>query len=336
MMDIYLLNATQSGMNVARLLSGQIFVKGLIGLSNRQFGDSISGGYYCKNDCNAIHIDFIEVTDYTLKNNEDKKKLLDLSIDVLFVVGWQRLVPEWLIEHCGKVIGFHGSPWGINAGRGRSPQNWGLILDEKNFWLSMFYITSSIDSGCVIDTRQFCYSDFDDIKTSQYKVNLLSAEMIISCVNENIQNKGIPQDDYNARYLPQRMPEDGAIDWNSSVNEIYNLIRALTHPFPGAYTFSSNGRITIWKARPFCIDLTRKLSNGEIVEVFLNGDFLVKVEDGFLLIEEYEQENESEHVQPGITLIGVSSKEQLRKIISRHQEKYPQLPIQEKLLNLAK
>ena len=77
-------------------------------------------------------------------------------------------------------MGAHGSPLGITKGRGRSPQNWALILGLSTFYISIFKIDPGIDSGQIIETRSFTYSDFDDIKTSYYKVCLLTADMIIN------------------------------------------------------------------------------------------------------------------------------------------------------------
>jgi UDP-4-amino-4-deoxy-L-arabinose formyltransferase/UDP-glucuronic acid dehydrogenase (UDP-4-keto-hexauronic acid decarboxylating) len=335
-MSIYMLNATFSGMQLVKQVSKLVSVEGLIGLSNRRFGDFVSGGYYCKDDCRALGIEFIEVDDYVLNGDDDKNKLLNLKIDILFVVGWQRLVPKWLIEHCGEVIGFHGSPWGINSGRGRSPQNWSLILGEKKFSLSMFYITPSIDSGNVIDTREFCYTELDDIKTSQYKVNLLSAEMIVSYVDSNCQISTTVQNDSDARYLPQRLPEDGGIDWNSPVTDIYNIIRALTHPFPGAYTYYSGHKMIIWKARPFSIKLKKIFNNGEIVEIFMNNDLLIGAIDGLILVEEYDLTNGTSQLKIGGTCTSVSARMQLENIVIRHKAKYPEMLIQERLLELIK
>ncbi len=59
-----------------------------------------------------------------------------------------------------------------------------------------------------------------------------------------------PQDEAEATYFGRRRPEDGEIDWDKSAVEIYNLIRAVTHPFPGAFTELAGKKYYIWKARP--------------------------------------------------------------------------------------
>ena len=59
-----------------------------------------------------------------------------------------------------------------------------------------------------------------------------------------------PQDESAATCFGRRRPEDGKIDWSKSAEEIYNLIRAVTHPFPGAFTELAGKKYYIWKARP--------------------------------------------------------------------------------------
>jgi methionyl-tRNA formyltransferase len=51
-------------------------------------------------------------------------------------------------------------------------------------------------------------------------------------------------------YFGGRRPEDGRIDWQQDANRIYNLIRAVTHPYPGAYTSMDGKKLYIWQATP--------------------------------------------------------------------------------------
>jgi len=51
-------------------------------------------------------------------------------------------------------------------------------------------------------------------------------------------------------YFGGRKPEDGRIDWTKSAVQIYNLIRGVTHPYPGAFTELNGEKIIIWSAWP--------------------------------------------------------------------------------------
>ena len=238
-MKIYVLNTLSIGEDSIELLSRGIDIIGVIGLSNREPGDAISDFAYQKVFCDKQKLKFIEIDDYSLNNLAAREKISSIDIDVLIVTGWQRLVPEWLINHCQMcVIGSHGSPFGITKGRGRSPQNWSLIMGLTSFEISIFKIDKGIDSGVIFDTKKFNYDENDDIRTSYFKVCLLTSSMIINLLKDkNFLSKDfLNQEESEAEYLPKRTPEDGFIDWNRTGKEIGRFVRALTRPYPGART----------------------------------------------------------------------------------------------------
>ncbi|MEO8149873.1 MAG: formyltransferase family protein [Bacteroidia bacterium] len=334
-MNIYILNTMNSGLDVVNHLLKHISISGVIGLSERDQTDLISGYVYQKEFCKKNNLKFIEVSSYSLNNNADKKLLSSLQIDYLIVTGWQRLIPASLIEKCkAAVIGAHGSPYGITKGRGRSPQNWALILDEPNFEIAIYKIEEGIDSGPVISSCNFQYSVFDNIESSYYKVTWHISEMLIDFFKKNAKGKINLQfqDDTDATYLPQRLPEDGCIDWNRSTKGIYNFIRALSKPYPGSFTTVDNKKVKIFKAIPFELISEKKFAAGEIANIYNNKDLLVKCKDDFILITDYEVEAGFELTERMI-FNSCSYKEQLQNILDRHRNKYPHLPLNRNLLN---
>lgn len=328
-MNIYILNTLDTGLDTVNILKKELDIKGMIGLSERNPGDTISGYRYMNSYCKDSGFDFVEVQSYVLAKPQDKSLLLSLDIDILIVCGWQRLIPAWLIEHCNIcVIGAHGSMHGITKGRGRSPQNWALILGAKEFYISIFKIDPGIDSGDIIDTRKYELTVFDDIRTSYYKVCFLVARMIIENINSGKIKAGkFSRQEGESTYLPQRLPEDGQLDWNRTASEIYNFVRALTAPYPGAFTFKDGIKLSIIKGRPFCCDDILSSQPGEIVKIFSDGNFLVRTADAFLLVEEYILEDNNVILAENDVLFSCNYKKQMQTIISRHQEKYPDLPL---------
>jgi len=340
-MNIYILNTLEIGISSIDMLKKHLKICGVIGLSERERSDKISGYKYLKQYCYDSSLAFIEVQSYSLSNKDDKDKLLNLNIDFLVVTGWQRLVPTWLIEHCKKcIIGAHGSVHGITGGRGRSPQNWALLMGKKEFYISIFKIDAGIDEGPVIDTRKFVLSEVDDIKTSYYKVSWLTTQMIVDYISNisSLSEIGVVQEEH-ARYLPQRLPEDGEIDWTRTTKEIYDFIRALTRPYPGAFSLLGKNKITIWRGRPFVVeDHSHAYKYGQIVKLYPNGDFIVKTMDSFLCVEDYSAslEGGDECLKEGDVLSSCCFEDQMVNIIDRHYKKYPQLTLSDDILNLVK
>ena len=58
-----------------------------------------------------------------------------------------------------------------------------------------------------------------------------------------------PQDESLATRFGRRTAEDGRIDWSRTAKEVHDLVRAVTHPYPGAFTDVFGGKTFVWKTR---------------------------------------------------------------------------------------
>ena len=95
--------------------------------------------------------------------------------------------------------------------------------------------------------------------------------------------------------FPRRTPEDGLIDWNETANEVWNLIRAVAAPYPGAFSSWSGGNLRVWKAEAVCaLPAARRRKPGEIVSVSDDGSVLVVAcRDAAIIITKFELEQTS-------------------------------------------
>ncbi|WP_238900092.1 formyltransferase family protein [Clostridium sp. YIM B02500] len=338
-LKIYVLNTISAGAESLNIIKKEIKIDGIIGLNkNHEDINVISGFYDMKKYCEKNNMNFIGIDTYKINKDCDIKKIKELQIDILLVLGWQRLIPDWLINHVRiACIGGHGSPWGIEKGRGRSPINWSLILDKKNFIIDIFKVNAGIDSGEVIDESSFMINEFDDVNSIYYKVSWSVAQMIIKNIkNGNILDKIYKkQNNYGVRYLPQRTPEDGEIDWNRTNIEVYNFIRALTKPYPGAFSYLHNTKVFIWRAIPF-EDMIgfEKYQPGEVVKYYsTNNEFLIKCKIGALLVKEYSGEMIINDELENHKFSNANFNEQMQKIISRHYIDYKNNKCNDELLH---
>ena len=278
-----------------------------------------------------LGVPFIYANSYGLKDTLDKENIKNLDPDLVLVLGWQRLVPGWLIKlPVFGIFGGHGSPDGIGGGRGRSPQNWAIMLGCQKFDLSLFRITSGVDEGPVLDTRSFYYTDQDDIRVSYYRASLLMAEMINEVLTDPIKLSGGTPQNVQGFYYPQRKPEDGWVDWTLCTLQIEAHCRALTKPYPGLRTANNNISITIWKCQHF--DDRMESAVGVIGACFETGEFLVNCKNGRLLIREWSSENKLWRPKPSLSLDGKKWHAQLEKVMKRHNEKYPKYPLSPRIM----
>ena len=341
MRRVYALCTTSAGADVVRAVSDTLDLAGIIGLAPRYRSSGVAGFIDMKQFALELGVPFIPVETYDLDGPSDVARLQKEKIDVLLVVGWQRLIPSWLINQCSEgALGIHGSPGGISAGRGRSPQNWALILGASEFELSLFLIDDGVDSGDVISSASFRYEREDDINVSYLKVSMSSSKLIVQALEsgEALKSSSRPQTG-EVYYFPQRFPEDGAIDWYRSSEEICRFVRALTFPYPGAFTWLGDRKILIWKARAFSgfqslfpeceIDETP----GKVIFESTSGAIVVRTGDGYILSESWSLESGAKYAGVlGELFFSVNWQEQLRGILSRHEKRYPDFRISPLLL----
>jgi len=334
-MKIAAITAVQSGLDILRMIGGRINIDLVIGLGDGQDLNRVSGYVDVSKYCSHHNLKYLAVQSYSLKDESDKEKIKSEEIDVLLVLGWQRLIPNWLIEHVKlAVLGGHGSAEGITAGRGRSPQNWALILGKKSFSISLFRIDAGIDSGPVLLEKKFNYSDLDDIETSYFKTSWLMSDMIVELLAKGKQGLFLetPQTE-EARYLPKRTADDGAIDWSLSVKEIHNFIRGLAKPYPGAFSFIEDLKVTFWVAIPFDIPIDHsQYEEGEICQTFANQNFVVKCSDSLLLVRDWSSNKEGWSAIEGVVFKSSSFKQSMSCIIERHNLEMPNKPLNEDIL----
>lgn len=240
---------------------------------------------------NGIRI--IRPKTYNLNHKDDKKLISERRIDALLVFGWQRLIPEWFLKQLSiGAFGTHGSWKPLPYGRGRSLLNWSLILGKTRFIDNLFKYDAGADSGDIIDTLSYSISPWDTIAILHHKDQLVHQSLLLKHLPNILENKVLykPQSKrIKEVFFPKRKPEDGVINWNWTTIKLYNLIRALSKPYPGAFTYADDLKIMIWRAIPF--ELFPTFSNkktGEIVANFADETFVVKTLDGTLLIQEYE------------------------------------------------
>jgi methionyl-tRNA formyltransferase len=159
----------------------------------------------------------------------------------------------------------HGSL--LPAYRGRCPVNWVLINGEKRTGVTLHYMIDKPDAGDIVGQKEVEISFTDTARTLYDKLCLSAKELLDELLP--LINKGqIPrqkQDLKAGSYYGGRRPEDGRIDWNKSVQDIYNLIRGVTEPYPGAFAFLENGeKIIIWWAEPVKSDISKVPGEVEI------------------------------------------------------------------------
>ena len=176
-------------------------------------------------------------------------KVRELAPDLILVIGWTRLLgPELLSMPRLGCVGFHASL--LPAYRGRAPVNWAIINGETETGNTMFYLDEGVDTGDIIAQRRIPITKQDTCATLYEKVSDAAIEMLAE--NFELLKQGRAprwrQDHEKATVMKKRRPEDGLIDWTRTSGQLHDWVRALTHPYPGAFTGFDDRRLFIWRA----------------------------------------------------------------------------------------
>jgi UDP-4-amino-4-deoxy-L-arabinose formyltransferase / UDP-glucuronic acid dehydrogenase (UDP-4-keto-hexauronic acid decarboxylating) len=176
-------------------------------------------------------------------------KIRAMAPDILFSFYYRNMVKPPLLEIPPKgCLNLHGSY--LPKYRGRCPVNWVLVNGEKETGVTLHYMTPRPDDGDIVAQQKVAITEDDTALTLFKKMIAAAGPMLDEAIPALIQGaaKRLPQDHSKASYFGGRKPADGLIDWNKSATEVRNLIRAVTRPYPGAFTCIGDRKLLIWSA----------------------------------------------------------------------------------------
>jgi len=184
-----------------------------------------------------------------INTEENISQIKKINPDIIIVAGWQRLICKEILEipRLGT-IGFHSSL--LPKYRGRAPVNWAIIMGEKETGITMMYLSPGVDDGDIIAQKSFRIMFDDDCGTVYDKAATAGAELMKEYlpIFEKSNIPVIHNDSNSYPAYPKRTPVDGLIDFKRSALDVYNFVRALTRPYPGAYYYDNNGnKIYVWR-----------------------------------------------------------------------------------------
>lgn len=177
-------------------------------------------------------------------------RLRALQPDLIVVVGWTRLLGDELLALPPRgCVGFHASLLPLH--RGRAPVNWAILRGETRTGNTMMYLAPGADTGDIIDQREVLIGPDDTCGTVYAAVARAGAEMLRAHLPALLAGTAPrrPQSHGDAGMLPKRTPAMGITDWSRSARQVHDWIRALSHPYPGAFTRLGGRKLYLWGSR---------------------------------------------------------------------------------------
>ena len=223
--------------------------------------------------------------------NRHIETIRKLRPDFIFVAGWSGLLSKDLISTPSKgTIGFHPSK--LPQDRGRSVLAWQIEEGYTETALTMFYYNELPDCGDIIAQERIKIERNDYINDILNKVdnaayNLMRAYFLLlrTWVAPRKQ-----QDINEGNFRRLRTERDSLINWDQNAEVIYNKIRAISRPYPGAIGIINNDQYKIWKAEVVdCIEESKQLTSGELLSSSNDNSIIMKCRKNWLKITEYEK-----------------------------------------------
>lgn len=181
---------------------------------------------------------------------ESMESFLALRPEILFSFYYRNMIPPSVFS--APALGaynMHGSL--LPKYRGRSPVNWAVVNGETKTGATLHVITEKPDAGDIIDQEAVPIGPDDTAADVQARVTQASV-LVLSRQLENLKNgtaARLPQDSSSATYFGGRRPENGQIIWTRAAQDVHNLVRGVTHPYPGAFADVLGQKTFIWRSR---------------------------------------------------------------------------------------
>ncbi len=200
-----------------------------------------------------------------------QERIAPLKPAVIYSFYYRYLIPDAVLALAPRgAYNMHGSL--LPKYRGRAPVNWMLVNGEREAGVTLHHMVARADAGDIVGQRSVAIDDEDTALTLYRKLVPIGVELIKE-FHPQIANGNAPRRPQNiaaGSYFGRRRPEDGRIEWNWPARRIFNLVRAVTHPYPGAFVNVDGHKLFIWKAR-IASESGKRGAPGTIVGVKADG-----------------------------------------------------------------
>lgn len=177
-------------------------------------------------------------------------RIAEMKPEVIFSFYYRNLLGEAILNNARiGAFNLHGSL--LPAYRGRAPLNWVLVNGETQTGVTLHRMISRADAGAIIAQQAVEIADADDALSLHRKLTE-SAKHLLEGALPTLKNgtfSETAQDESKASYVGRRTPEDGRLEWEKPAQTLHNLVRAVSDPWPGAFSFVGTHKFIVWKSR---------------------------------------------------------------------------------------
>lgn len=210
-----------------------------------------------------------------------------LRPDLILSVYYRHMIPASSLGLARLgAFNMHGSL--LPKFRGRAPINWAIVHGAAETGMTLHRMVKRPDAGAIVDQLAVSIGPRETAEQVFKKVVPLARAILARQMDALLAGaaRETPQDESQAAYFGRRTPEDGRIDWCAPAARIFNLIRAVTKPYPGAFTDVGASRLIVWWAEPD--SPAARGRHGQPGEILSLAPFVIAARDGALEIVQHE------------------------------------------------
>jgi methionyl-tRNA formyltransferase len=171
--------------------------------------------------------------------------------DFLFSFYYRQMMKRRVLALPSRgALNLHGSL--LPRYRGRAPVNWAIVNGESETGVTLHEMDEKPDHGAIVAQRRVAIDRDDTALRLTRKLAAAGRELLRDVYPLLIAGRAprIEQDHAGSSYFGGRTPADGRIDWTRPSDAIRNLVRAVTDPWPGAFTHLDGRKLLVWAAEP--------------------------------------------------------------------------------------
>jgi methionyl-tRNA formyltransferase len=170
--------------------------------------------------------------------------------DLIFSFYYRHMLPADVLALAPRgAYNVHGSL--LPKYRGRVPTNWAVLNGETETGATLHEMTVKPDAGAIVAQTSVPILPDDTAQQVFDKVTVAAEQTLWRVLPALLAGEAphLPNDIAHGSYYGGRKPEDGRIDWSQPAERVYNLIRAVAPPYPGAFTDIGGARFVVARAR---------------------------------------------------------------------------------------
>jgi UDP-4-amino-4-deoxy-L-arabinose formyltransferase/UDP-glucuronic acid dehydrogenase (UDP-4-keto-hexauronic acid decarboxylating) len=208
-------------------------------------------------------------------------RLAALDADVFLSVWYRRLLGDAVLALPRvAALNLHGSL--LPAYRGRAPLNWVLVNGEARTGVTLHHMTREADAGDIVAQSPIDIEPDDTALTLYGRMVKVGVDLLLQWYPAVLAGTAPrrPQDHTRATVVGRRRPDDGRVAWTWPARRIVDMVRAVTHPYPGAFVGEASRRLYLWEAS--VAPGTSPAPAGTVVDVGSDGGVAIATPDGLV------------------------------------------------------